>query len=200
MQQFLDFVPIVVFVAVYYLEDIFWATGALMIAVTLQLVLMWALKRGISKQLKLTFWISLVLGGLTLFFRDNTFILWKPTIVNWLMSMGLLASHFIGRHNIVQRFLGQQLTLPISVWTRLNFGWAAGFFLAGALNLVVAYNFSEAFWVSYKLIGGFLITFCYIVATVVYLHVGGYLKEADDEAEDPESARLAQSEKAEKLS
>ena len=47
--------------------------------------------------------------------------------------------------------------------------------LAGALNLIVAYNFSMEFWVSYKLIGGFGLTLLYIVITLVYLSKKGFL-------------------------
>ena len=35
MQQLLDFLPIVVFTAVFFASDIYWATGALMASVTL---------------------------------------------------------------------------------------------------------------------------------------------------------------------
>ena len=65
------------------------------------------------------------------------------------------------------------------MWTRLNFGWALGFFIAGALNLIVAYNFSMEFWVSYKLIGGFALTLLYIVITMVYLARKGFLDSED---------------------
>ena len=74
--------------------------------------------------------------------------------------------------------LGNQLSLPASVWARLNFGWAAGFFVAGALNLYVARNFSEAFWVNYKLIGGVAITLIYVLITLAYLGFSGYLNDA----------------------
>jgi intracellular septation protein len=180
MTQLLDFVPVALFVIVYFLSDIFVATAALMAGVTVQVLAYVALKKPVSRELKLTFWASMVFGGLTLVFRDETFIQWKPTIVNWLLAGGLVASHFFGRRNALKHLLGKQLTLVDEVWTRLNFGWACGFFLAGALNLVVAYNFSMEFWVSYKLIGGFALTFLYIVLTVLYLARKGYLQEPDE--------------------
>jgi intracellular septation protein len=83
----------------------------------------------------------------------------------------------------MQHMLGKQLTLVEGVWVRLNFGWAGGFFFAGALNLVVAYNFSMEFWVSYKLIGGFALTFLYIVITLAYLGSKGYLKDLDTDGD-----------------
>ena len=55
-----------------------------------------------------------------------------------------------------------------------------GFFIAGALNLVVAYNLSMEFWVSYKLIGGFALTFTYILITMAYLARKGMLPDNTD--------------------
>jgi len=176
--QLVEFVPILVFVAVYYAFGIFYATAALMVAVTVQVAVLWFMKRPISGQLKFTFWMSLVLGGLTLALHDRTFIQWKPTIVNWAMAAALVGSHFFAKQNLVQRMLGGQLTLPPVAWSRLNFGWAFGFLVAGALNLYVAHNFSEAFWVNYKLIGGVAITLIYMLITLAYLGLGGYLHDA----------------------
>ncbi|MGE0624723.1 MAG: inner membrane-spanning protein YciB [Pseudomonadales bacterium] len=186
MSQLLDFVPVAVFVIVFFLSDIFYATAALMVGVTLQVLVYLVLKRPVSRELKITFWASLIFGGLTLAFRNETFILWKPTIVNWLLAGILVGSHFFSRKNALHHMLGAQMSLHEDVWKRLNFGWAAGFFFAGALNLVVAYNFSLDFWVSYKLIGGFALTFLYIAITIGYLAAKGYLQEPKaDGAVDP---------------
>jgi intracellular septation protein A len=61
--QLVEFLPILVFVAVYYAFGIFYATAALMVAVTVQVAALWLLKRPISGQMKVTFWLSLVLVG-----------------------------------------------------------------------------------------------------------------------------------------
>ena len=74
--------------------------------------------------------------------------------------------------------IGEQLQMPDDAWRNLNHGWALGFFVAGVLNLVVAYNFSLDFWVSYKLFGGMGLTIFYMVCTVIYLMKGGYLAES----------------------
>src|SRR5690606_21078984 len=145
MTQFLDFVPIALFVAVFFAADIYWATAALMAAVTLQVLAYRLAGKRVSRELNLTFWASLIFGGLTLVFRNETFIQWKPTIVNWLLAASLVGSFYVGRTNLLKQLLGKQLTLVDEVWTRLNFGWAFGFFFAGVLNLVVAYNFSMEF-------------------------------------------------------
>ena len=87
MQQLLDYIAILAFVVIYFLtSDIFIATAVLMVGVTVQLGAYWLLKKPIGNELKLTFWASIVFGGMTLILRDETFIQWKPTIVNWLLS------------------------------------------------------------------------------------------------------------------
>jgi intracellular septation protein len=181
LNQLLDFLPILVFAVVYFTLGIYAATAALMVAVTLQILAFWLMKRRIGNELKLTFWVSMVFGGLTLWLQNETFIQWKPTVINWLLACVLLISKFFVKKDLLRKVMGQQLNLPEKAWVHLNCGWAAAFFLAGALNLVVAYNFSMDIWVSYKLIGGFGLTFCYIIVTMIYLHRGGYLKEVEPE-------------------
>jgi len=189
MKQFTEFVPIALFVGVYfYTRDIFLSTGVLMAGITLQVGYEYFTKKTVSKQNQLIFWSVIVLGGLTLVFRDEVFIQWKPTLVNWAFCVALLVSGMIGKENLLQKMLGEQLKLPDDVWRNLTYGWSFGFFLAGSLNLVVAYNFSMDFWVSYKLIGGFAITLVYIIITMIYLIRGGHISETVSES-DPADVR-----------
>jgi intracellular septation protein len=103
-------------------------------------------------------WVSLglvvVFGGLTLVFQDETFIKWKPTILYWVFAGSLAFAALVLRKNPVRAMLGEQLTLPDAVWTRVNFSWVAFFVFMGALNLFVAFNFPTDTWVNFKLFGG----------------------------------------------
>jgi intracellular septation protein len=179
MKQFLDFVPIVVFFVAYYVteRDLLLATAILIAAQTVQMAIVYALHRRLDRQMKIQFWAVLVLGGLTLAFGDGRFIMWKPTLVNWLLACAVGGSNLLGDRNLIERVLGHELTLPKQVWRNLAWGWCLAFFMAGALNLLVAYNFSEEFWVNYKLFGGLGLTFTYVVVTVVYLVRGGHISE-----------------------
>jgi intracellular septation protein len=191
MKQFLDFLPIVVFFVAYYASgrDLLLATAILIGAQTLQMGVLYALHRRLDRQMKIQFWAVLVLGGLTLAFRDGAFIQWKPTLVNWLFACAVAGSQFLGDRNLLERLLGEQLELPPAAWRHLAWGWSFGFFLAGALNLLVAWNFSEEFWVNYKLFGGFGLTFLYVLVTVVYLVRAGHVRDDEDPA--PQDGRPA---------
>ena len=199
MAQLFDFLPVLLFVAVYFTLGILPATAALMAGVSLQVAVYYLLRKPIGNELKLTFWVSMIFGGLTLYFRDETFIQWKPTIVNWAFAAALIGSQRFFGKNLIQSLLGAQLTLPEAVWNRLNSGWALGFLVAGLLNLYVAYQFSMDFWVNYKLFGGLAITLTYLIITMTYLSRGGYLDEQPGlapEAEDTESGEPVASERS----
>lgn len=186
MRQFIEFIPIALFVAVYFTSrDIYLSTAVLMAGVCVQVGFEYGQDRAVSKRTQMVFWVVILAGAATLAFHDDRFIKWKPTIVNWLFCVALLTSQFISQDNLLKKMLGAQLPLPDHVWRNLNYGWSFGFFIAGALNLVVAYGFSTDLWVTYKLIGGFAITLTYMVVTMVYLVRGGYIKDAEDEDEAP---------------
>jgi intracellular septation protein len=189
MTQLLDFTPILVFVATYYFSDIYVATAALIAATAAQIGVTVLLRRAVSRQLKLTFWITLILGGLTLLLHDKAFIQWKPTIVNLAFACALIGSQYVGKRiPAPQRLMGDHLNLPDAVWRRINVGWAIGFAILAVLNLYVAFNFSERFWVNYKLFGGYGIIAFYALLTAAYLARGGYLREHDERVEGVERA------------
>jgi intracellular septation protein len=180
MKQFIEFIPVAAFVGVFfYTRDIFAATIVLMAGICVQVGYEWGTTRRIDKRTQVIFWVAMLFGGATLLFRNEAFLLWKPTVVNWLFASALLAGQFFSKDNLLKKMLGDQLALPDHAWRNLNLGWACGFFIAGLLNLFVAFTFSLEFWVSYKLIGGFAITLLYMVITIVYLVKGGYLSEED---------------------
>jgi intracellular septation protein len=127
-----------------------------------------------------------VFGGATLFFRNQMFIQWKPTIFNWALALAFGASQFIGKKNLMQRTLGSQLQLPHVAWRRLNLIWTANFAIVGTLNLYVAYNFSEDTWVSYKLYSsiGFTVILTILSAFLISPHLKEEVdseQQADDE-------------------
>ena len=178
MKQFIEFIPVALFVVVYFTtRDIYISTGVLMVGVTFQVAFEYFRFGKVDKKTSIIFWVAILFGGATLVFRNQEFIQWKPTIVNWLFAVGLAASQVIGKENLIKKMLAEKVKLPDHVWRNLAYGWSCGFFIAGALNLVVAYNFDLDFWVTYKLVGGFAITLIYMIITVAYLAKGGYIEE-----------------------
>ena len=183
MRQLIAFIPIAAFVAVYFTsKDIYLATAILMVAVCVQVGIEFGADKTVSKRTQMVFWVVLLAGAATLVFQNELFIKWKPTIVNWMFCIALIISQLIMRENLLQKMLGEAISLPAAVWRNLNYGWSLGFFIAGALNLIVAYFFSTDFWVTYKLVGGIALTLFYMIITMLYLYRSGHLDDLEKDA------------------
>ena len=65
--------------------------------------------------------------------------------------------------------LGNAAELTKDQWQRLNQAWVTFFVLAGGINLYVAYTYSEAFWVNFKLFGMLSITLIFVIIQSVWL-------------------------------
>lgn len=197
MKQLLEFLPLVLFFTAYQMDGqvislgswshtfdgIFSATAVLMISsvVTWVLASLWE-----KKNERRLMWMAvaiLIFGAATLILRDQRFIQWKPTVFNWVLAIVFLGSHFIGQTTVLQRLLGGQLSLPSRIWTRLSALWIGNFTLVGALNLVVAYQYKESFWVAYKLYSSIGFTLLLMLFTIAI--VAPHLKDQDAVSNEP---------------
>jgi intracellular septation protein len=185
MQLLIDYIPIVIFIAAYFFKDIFFATGVLMATMPIVLALQWLMTRKINKIYLASTALVLVLGTATLYFRNATFLYWKPTVLNWAFAVAFLGSQWFGEKTFVQRMLGAAAELNRNQWIRLNLMWVAFFIVVGAVNLYVAYNFSEEFWVKFKLFGMLGLTLIFVVIQSLWLSMA--MKSNDLVAEDSEN-------------
>jgi intracellular septation protein len=142
----------------------------------------WLLARG--RKVEPMLWVSLaviaIFGGATIWFHDETFIKWKPTILYWLFAAALVAGRVIWRRNLVKSLLAEQISVPDAVWDRLATAWVGFFGVMGIVNLVVAYSVSTEVWVNFKLFGLFGLTIAFMLGLGIYL--SRHLKEEPTDA------------------
>ena len=170
MKFLVDFFPILLFFIAFKLYDIYVATAVAMLASLFQVGFSWKKHHRIETMPLVTLALILILGGATLLLHDETFIKWKPTVVNWAFALAFLASQFIGKKNFIQRMMEEHVTLTSPVhWTRLNIAWIIFFVGLGFLNLYVAFNFDTDTWVNFKLFGMMGLTFLFVIAQSFYL-------------------------------
>jgi intracellular septation protein len=183
MHQLFELVPIILFFTAYQMDGktltlgeyshqfdgIFTATAVLMIATALQVLITWLIKRKVEKKLWWTLLAIMIFGAATLILRNQLFIQWKPTIFNWGLAIALIAAQVFSGKNLLERMLGEQVELPHVIWARLNMAWIINFVVVGALNLYVAYTFSESVWVSYKLYSAIGFTLLLMVITMIII-------------------------------
>ena len=168
MKFLFDLFPIILFFIAFKFGDIYTATIVAMVATIGQILWVYYRHRKIDAMQWVSLVMILVFGSLTIFLHDKTFIQLKPTALYWLFSSVLFISSEFFKKNWIEVLMGKQVTLKAQnshyVWMTLNRAWAAFFFFMGALNLYVAFEFSEETWVNFKLFGstGLLIVFVII--------------------------------------
>ena len=127
-----------------------------------------------GRKVDLMLWVSLtlvvVLGGLTIWFHNETFIKWKPSGLYWALGLAFWLSQALFGKNLLRSILGEQIALPDAVWRRLNLAWVAFFSLMGLLNLWVAYHFETATWVNFKVFGATSLMLVFTVAQGFYIN------------------------------
>jgi intracellular septation protein len=174
MKLLFDFFPVVLFFITFKMHDdpqrgILVATAVIIVATLVQVCVTWLRNRRVEKMHVVTLVLVVIFGGATLLLKDEIFIKWKPTVVNWLFAVAFLASEFIGGKNLVRRMMEGSVQLPDFVWRRLNLSWVTFFSVMGVLNLYVVYNFDTDTWVDFKLFGLLGLTLVFVVAQGFYL-------------------------------
>jgi intracellular septation protein len=191
MQLLLDFLPVLAFFIAYKVGGIYAATITLMIALPIICIVSWLRTRKVGTMLLISTGLALLLGGATLALHDSSFIKLKMTIVDWLFALGfLLAPRFLQGKTIVERMMGEQITLTHEHWRQLNWMWIAFFVFVGSLNLYVLKNFSEAIWNNFRF-ASFGLTLLFVVAQGFWL-AGKMPKEVIDDkqnSDDPASGK-----------
>lgn len=183
MHIIFEYIPLVIFLVVYKLEGIYWATGSLIVTSALQILYYLIARKPVPNRQWIMFGLIAVFGGLTIFFHNDAFIKWKVTIINFFFALALLVADFGFNKNLLKKFLAEALTLPENIWRRLNLAWVGFFIFCGALNLYVAFNFEQETWVNFKVFGLTVLTFVFAIGSIMSLYK--YMPKEDEDEQSP---------------
>lgn len=188
MNLLFEFLPLILFLGAFLLKDIYFALTVLMVAMPIGLLVKYVRTKTFDK---MYFWSTvflLVAGALTLYFRNPYFLYWKPTVFYWVVAAAFLGSLWIGDKPLVQRFFGLVEGMPLErisqqQWRALNVVWVLFFVAAGLLNIYVAYNYTEATWVKFKVFGLMALTFVFMLVQTLWIAklIGGNEKTEEQE-------------------
>ena len=148
------------------------ATLVGIVATVLQILYLLARGRKVDGMLWLSLGVILVTGGATIYFHDQTFIMWKPTILYWAFALALFVAQVGFRNNLMRKVMEAQIRLPDAVWARVGYAWMTFFAAIGVLNLVMAFivfKGNTGAWVNFKLFGITGIFFAFIVVQTLML-------------------------------
>ena len=171
----IDVGPLLVFFLVNFLAPvpgaikIFVATGAFMAAMVVALCFAAIRYRYISPLLLFSGVMVVILGGLTIWLQNETFIKIKPTIYYALVA-ALLAFGLATGRPLLKLVLGSAYPgLDEEGWHKLTRNWAIFFAIMAVVNEAVWRNSSTDFWIGFKLWGAIPATLLFAVANVPML-------------------------------
>lgn len=190
MKQFIDFLPLIIFFIItkmaprdvtllgYTFEfgGVISATAVLILSSIIIYGLLWYKQKSLEKGQIFTVSALIILGGMTVLLRDETFLKWKAPLVNWIFSVVFLGSQFIGSKPLIERMLSHAMSLPKPVWYNVNLSWAIFFGLMGVANWVAAFIIPGDFWIDFKVFGNLGLTLIFTIVQFSFL--SRYLKEA----------------------
>ena len=156
------------------------ATAVAILATVLQVGYLLVRGRKVDNMLWLSLGVILVAGGATIYFHDDLFIKWKPTVLYWAFALALLVAQVFYKKNLMRSVMEANIKLPEPVWSRLGYVWILFFVGMGVLNLLMAFvvfRTDTSAWVSFKLFGFTGIFFAFIVIQTMML--SKYIKEED---------------------
>ena len=158
---------------------IFVATGAFMAAMIAALIYSAIRYRHISPLLLFSGVMVVVLGGLTIWLHNETFIKIKPTIYYALVA-GLLGFGLATGRQFLKMVLGSAYPgLSDAGWRLLSRNWALFFGAMALLNEAVWRNSTTDFWVGFKLWGAIPLTFLFAALNIPMMMRHGLASEAE---------------------
>jgi intracellular septation protein len=164
----IDLAPLLIFFGVYMTAGIYWATGVLMVATVISMIVSKVLLNHVSASLVISTALVVGFGALTLWFSDPRFIKMKPTIIYLMFAVALVIGYLLGKP-VLKLLMGEALRLTDHGWSVLSLRWAIFFTGLAALNEVVWRNFSETTWATVKVFGFLPLTVIFLMMQISFI-------------------------------
>ncbi|MGV2432515.1 MAG UNVERIFIED_CONTAM: septation protein A [Rickettsiaceae bacterium] len=168
LKLLVEFGPILVFFATYKYADIFKATLYMVVVTIVSLIVSYLIDRKISIPLMISGIVLLISGSITLLSGDPDYIKMKPTIV-YIIFGSILYIGYMMKNPLIKAVLGSAFSMNDTNWMILSRRFAFYFYTMAIINEIIWRNFSESFWVNFKVFGAVPITLLFIFTQAPFL-------------------------------
>lgn len=185
LRMAIDFGPLATFFIVNSLSGgpklarVIMATTAFMVATAVAMIVSRVKAGRISPMLWISGGLVLFFGGLTVWFRDDSFIKIKPTIVYAMFAIILGYGLATGKPLLKMLLETAYPGLNETGWRKLTINWIGFFTCMALLNELVWRTQSWDFWVGFKLWGAIPLTLLFAVANIPMLMKHGLSDKKD---------------------
>lgn len=144
------------------------ATAIAVLATACQIGYLFIRRRKVDGMLWVSAFVVTFFGGLTIYFNDEAFIKWKPTMIFWSSAVMFGVTQLLFKKNLIREMMGAQFEMPDALWTRLLLVWIGFFVTIGIINwlmafVVFAHKDQFASWVNFKTFAMPVITFVFVI-------------------------------------
>jgi intracellular septation protein len=152
----------------YDLKPLMMATAGFIVATLISLIVTYILMRKLPIMPLVSGVFVVLLGGLTLYLNDETFIKIKPTVVNILFGSILLIGLKFDRV-FLKLLLEDGIQLNAVGWRGLTIRWGLFFYFLAITNEIVWRSFTTDQWATFKVFGTMPITIIFILSQVKFM-------------------------------
>ncbi len=185
MRLLLDIGPLILFFAANFKFGVFTATAVFIVAILVAMAISLALTGGVTALQLFSGAMVVVMGGLTIWLHNETFIKIKPTIYYTFVALILGFGYFANRP-ILKSVLGNAYPgLDAAGWAKLTRNWALFFGVMALVNEAVWRNSSTDFWIGFKLWGAIPATLLFAPANVPMLMRHGLTRDEAASVNEP---------------
>ena len=171
LKLIIEFGPLLIFFIAYKIHDanLIIATKYLMAFSVLSVAITYYYEKKIPKPLLYSTIILLVCGSITVITNDPIFIKIKLTIIYLLFSIIIFGGLFANKI-ILKSIFGHTILLLDKAWIILSKRFGYLFVLIAILNEIIWRNFSESFWLNFKVFGVLPIMLIFIISQISFLN------------------------------
>ncbi|MEK6733944.1 MAG: septation protein IspZ [Pseudomonadota bacterium] len=157
-----EYAPLVAFFISYKISnDFVMATKYLMASSVISISLMYLILKSVPKIMLYSAILIIALGLLTVIFNDPTFVKIKPTIL-YLFFAAILAFGLCIKKILFKNLFEKNISLTDEEWKIFTKRCIYFLIFAAILNELVWRNFSDYFWIKFKLFGMPICTFVFL--------------------------------------
>lgn len=172
----IEFGSLIAFFVAFQLGGIYAATVTFMVAHPLSMFAAKKLLGHIAKMQWFTLVVVMLMGGLTLWLQDETFVKMKLTVINVIFASILLFGLVTGRL-FVKTLMESALEMPDAGWRMMTRNLVGFMYGIALVNEYIWRNYSTDIWVNFKTFGYMGAFFVFMIAQAPFL--AKYLPQED---------------------
>lgn len=183
MQKFIiELGPLIVFFAAFKFGDLMVATACFMVAMVIGMIASYKTAGHVSAMLKFTFVVVMIMGGLTLYLQDETFVKMKLTIINVVLGSILLVGWLRGR-SYLKVVMEMAFDISDKGWMVFTRNYAVFLLVMAGMNELVWRTQTTEFWVNFKTFGYLTINMVVIIWQISWLVKNDHMELPEEKKE-----------------